>query len=113
MGLSYNKYIDKEPGKVYGCAKCKTHLAAVEAVIARSFQGQHGKAYLFETVCNVNEQRQEERNMTTGKHLVRDIHCRRCDQCVGWKYDKAYEEDQVYKEGKFILEYALLTKDLA
>lgn len=46
--------------------------------------------------------------MTTGRHLVRDISCRQCGTCVGWKYDKAYEEDQTYKEGKFILEYELL-----
>lgn len=47
--------------------------------------------------------------MTTGRHLVRDISCRQCNTCVGWKYDKAYEEDQTYKEGKYILEYELLT----
>lgn len=56
----------------------------------------------------MKESEQEERGMTTGRHLVRDISCRQCGTCVGWKYDKAYEEDQTYKEGKFILEYELL-----
>ncbi len=32
-----------------------------------------------------------ERNMTTGRHIVRDIKCKQCDETVGWKYDKAYE----------------------
>ena len=42
--------------------------------------------------------------MTTGRHVVRDIACRQCNETVGWKYDKAYEASEKYKEGKFILE---------
>lgn len=49
-----------------------------------------------------------ERNMTTGRHMVRDIKCRQCKHTVGWKYDKAYEPSEKYKEGKFILEAELL-----
>lgn len=46
--------------------------------------------------------------MTTGRHTVRDISCRQCKEVVGWKYDKAYESTEKYKEGKFILEQELL-----
>lgn len=46
--------------------------------------------------------------MTTGKHLVRDINCRQCKEVVGWKYDKAFEPSEKYKEGKYILEEDLL-----
>jgi hypothetical protein len=46
--------------------------------------------------------------MTTGRHIVRDISCRQCKETVGWKYDKAYESSEKYKEGKFILEEELL-----
>lgn len=46
--------------------------------------------------------------MTTGKHIVRDIKCRQCEQLVGWTYDKAYEPSEKYKEGKYILEAELL-----
>jgi hypothetical protein len=46
--------------------------------------------------------------MTTGRHTVRDIACRQCKEVVGWKYDKAYESTEKYKEGKFILEQELL-----
>jgi hypothetical protein len=48
--------------------------------------------------------------MTTGRHIVRDISCRQCDQIVGWKYDKAYETQEQYKENKFILEAELLVQ---
>lgn len=46
--------------------------------------------------------------MTTGKHTVCDIYCSNCLQIVGWKYEKAYELSQKYKEGKFILERAAI-----
>jgi len=32
-----------------------------------------------------------------------------CKEVVGWKYDRAYESSEQYKEGKFILEYELLS----
>ncbi|CCG83203.1 Putative uncharacterized protein [Taphrina deformans PYCC 5710] len=106
MGLTYNKYLEGD--KIYGCKKCRTHLAVPSDLIAKTFHGRHGKAYLFDAVSNIKTAEQEERGMTTGRHLVRDISCRQCGTCVGWKYDKAYVEDQTYKEGKFILEYELL-----
>jgi hypothetical protein len=73
--------------------------------------------------------------MTTGNHTVRDIYCCKCKTILGWKYvsvlfcpfipfpipvlltdppvlrvkqDKAYEQSQKYKEGKYILERNLL-----
>lgn len=106
MGLSYNVYLDSS--KVYGCKKCKTHLSNHDDIISRNFRGQHGKAFLFDSVVNVTAGKQEERSMTTGKHLVRDIACRQCHENVGWKYDKAYEPNEKYKENKFILEAELL-----
>ena len=74
----------------------------------QNFRGQHGKAYLFAHVVNIDQEEAVERNMTTGRHVVRDIRCRQCHETVGWKYDKAYETSEKYKEGKFILEAELL-----
>lgn len=74
----------------------------------QNFRGQHGKAFLFSSVVNVALGEATERNMTTGRHIVRDILCRQCRETVGWKYDKAYEASEKYKEGKFILEAELL-----
>lgn len=77
-------------------------------MLSRAFTGQHGRAYLFDQVVNVYTGEPQERQMTTGLHIVRDIHCVKCKVILGWKYDRAYEETQKYKEGKFILERALL-----
>ena len=76
--------------------------------ILQNFRGQHGKAFLFNAVVNVAQAEATERNMTTGRHIVRDITCCQCKEIVGWKYDKAYEPSEKYKEGKYILEAELL-----
>lgn len=77
---------------------------------------------------NVTEGEPADREMTTGKHTVRDISCIKCQMVLGWKYvrnnspcscsivltekgiyqDRAYEPSQQYKEGKYILERNLL-----
>jgi len=106
MGLAYNVYLNSS--KIFGCRNCKTHLADFDEIISRNFRGQHGKAFLFANVVNVKSAEPMERNMTTGRHIVRDITCRQCGDTVGWKYDKAYEQSEKYKEGKFILESELL-----
>jgi len=46
--------------------------------------------------------------MITGRHVVRDVSCRQCKEVVGWKYDRAYESTEKYKEGKYILEQELM-----
>ena len=67
-------------------------------------------SYLFNAVVNVSQGEATERNMTTGRHVVRDISCWQCKDTVGWKYDKAYEAAEKYKEGKYILEAELLVQ---
>ncbi|EMR10523.1 hypothetical protein PNEG_01233 [Pneumocystis murina B123] len=115
MGLSYNVYLTGS--KIYSCSKCKTHLSDHKEIASKvrnsllnAFRGQHGRAYLFNTVVNIIESpMSEDRTMTTGRHIVRDISCKQCGSVVGWKYDKAFESSQMYKEGKYILEIELLT----
>ncbi|EIW86417.1 yippee-like protein [Coniophora puteana RWD-64-598 SS2] len=106
MGMKYRQYLAGE--RIYGCSTCKTHLATIHSMISRAFNGQHGRAYLFDGVVNVVEGDPSDRQMTTGNHTVRDIYCCKCGQKMGWKYDRAYEPSQRYKEGKFILERNLL-----
>jgi hypothetical protein len=52
----------------------------------------------------------EERAMTTGMHQVSDIFCLGCGTTVGWKYWRASENSQKYKENKMILERALIVR---
>ncbi|OBZ91739.1 Protein yippee-like 4 [Choanephora cucurbitarum] len=106
MGIQYRTYLDTgHPYRIYACSKCKNHLSTNNLLVSKDFHGVHGKAYLFDKVVNIKvSNRTEERMMTTGKHCISFISCQGCDERIGWKYIKAYEDDQKYKEGKFILE---------
>ncbi|TNM94802.1 hypothetical protein fugu_017561 [Takifugu bimaculatus] len=46
--------------------------------------------------------------MLTGRHMVRDVSCKNCNSKLGWMYEFATEESQRYKEGRVILERALV-----
>merc|ERR1719167_1064378 len=48
--------------------------------------------------------------MLTGRHIVRDVTCKSCQTKLGWIYEYATEENQRYKEGKVILERALVNE---
>lgn len=52
----------------------------------------------------------QDRVMLTGRHMVRDVSCKNCDIKLGWIYEFATEESQRYKEGRVILERALITE---
>jgi len=93
-----------ETRKLYVCSKCGIHHSARNQLISKTFSGRHGRAFLFHKVVNFQHGEPEERMLMTGLHVVRDIFCKSCKNYIGWKYDRAYEIDQKYKEGKFILE---------
>lgn len=48
--------------------------------------------------------------MLTGRHMVRDVSCKNCDAKLGWVYEFATDDNQRYKEGRVILERALVTE---
>ncbi|WMV39694.1 hypothetical protein MTR67_033079 [Solanum verrucosum] len=66
-----------------------------------------GLAWLSRWV-NITFGQSEERTMLSGKHTVIDIFCCCCGQILGWKYEKAHEKSQKYKEGKFVLERGMI-----
>lgn len=104
--------VETLPGpKVFKCRCCKVDAASHDAIISKDFHGRFGRAYLFKDVVNVVLGPKEDRHLMTGLHTVNDIYCRCCQQILGWKYEKAYDETQKYKEGKFILEKARMLKE--
>lgn len=54
---------------------------------------------------------QEDRRLRTGLHTVADISCADCHEVLGWKYERASEASQKYKEGKFIFEKVKIVKE--
>ncbi|KAI9346481.1 yippee-like protein [Obelidium mucronatum] len=97
-------------GKIFQCQSCKMHLSHSFAgnVMSTSFTGLHGRASLVKTVFNICIMEPQKRHMTTGNHIVSDISCLGCNKVVGWKYIKADQASQKYKEGHFLLESNLV-----
>mmetsp|Transcript_11365 Transcript_11365/g.19449 ORF Transcript_11365/g.19449 Transcript_11365/m.19449 type:complete len:114 (+) Transcript_11365:218-559(+) len=111
MGRLFKAYLSGN--KVYACVTCHSHLASHEDIISKSFQGRHGTAYLFNNVVNVSLGPKEDRTLITGLHTVADIYCNVCETVLGWKYLEAFEDNQKYKENKFIIEKAMMCKENA
>ena len=109
MGRVFKVYLSGP--RVYCCSSCKCHLANHDEIISKQFQGTHGRAYLFEKVVNVCLGAKEDRILITGLHTVADIRCNVCHAVLGWKYLEAFEQSQKYKEGKFIIEKAKMSKE--
>lgn len=109
MGRIFQRYL--EGPRVYSCSSCRCHLANHDEIISKSFQGRHGRAYLFNSTINITLGPPEQRVLITGLHTVADIYCMCCQSILGWKYEQAFDESQKYKEGKFIIEKAKMTKE--
>ncbi|CCU99343.1 unnamed protein product [Malassezia sympodialis ATCC 42132] len=108
--MGWNQRVYLNSAQIYVCKNCKTHLATEANVISKDFSGKLGEAYLMWQVVNSEEDEFEEREMRTGKHVVCDIYCSRCRNYVGWKYCYAFLSSERYKEGKYLLEAARLTR---
>ncbi|OQU79113.1 LOW QUALITY PROTEIN: hypothetical protein SORBI_3008G097401 [Sorghum bicolor] len=93
------------------CCTCRNHVCLHDDIISKAFQGRNGRAFLFSHAMNVVVGAKEDRQLMTGLHTVADIYCNDCREVLGWKYERAYEETQKYKEGKFIFEKSKIVKE--
>lgn len=96
--------------RIFLCASCETPLTNRAELISTRFTGATGRAFLFNRVVNLSFSEVQDRVMLTGRHMVRDVSCKSCDAKLGWIYEFATEETQRYKEGRVILERALVTE---
>merc|ERR1711962_557209 len=100
----------EHPGgaRYFCCMNCKAPLTNRSELSSTRFTGATGRAYLFNKVVNVSHSAAACRIMLTGRHIVRDVYCKGCETKLGWMYEFATHDDQQYKEGKTILERALI-----
>ncbi|XP_069739691.1 protein yippee-like 5 isoform X1 [Narcine bancroftii] len=109
--------------RLFSCANCDTILTNRSELISTRFTGATGRAFLFNKVCgngggwevflfnkvvNLQYSEVQDRVMLTGRHMVRDVSCKNCSSKLGWIYEFATEDSQRYKEGRVILERALV-----
>ncbi|XP_062091346.1 protein yippee-like At4g27745 [Humulus lupulus] len=97
--------------RLYSCYKCQNQVSRHDDIVSKDFQAMHGRAFLFSHAMNVVLGPKQDRQLMTGLHTVADVYCKDCGEVLGWKYEKAYEQSQKYKEGKFILEKFKIVKD--
>ncbi|VDD94840.1 unnamed protein product [Enterobius vermicularis] len=93
---------------IFSCGQCKAYLTNEDELISKHFTGSTGPAFLFNQVVNVEYSETQMRTMITGRHIVRDVSCKRCKAKLGWMYEYALSDPQRYKEAKVILERALI-----
>jgi len=108
MGRFFLSYLNGK--NVFQCSKCGSHLATGDCVISKQFQGRHGKAYLFDSVVNTVQGEPQDRLFNSGEYTVQDLLCMVCESTIGWRYVASKQEDQKYKEGKFIIEKTMMVK---
>ncbi|CAF1525296.1 unnamed protein product, partial [Didymodactylos carnosus] len=96
--------------RVFSCGNCDAPLTNRNELVSTRFTGATGRAFLFSHVVNIKNSPVQERMMLTGRHFVRDVACKKCETKLGWMYEFATEESQRYKEGRVILERALITE---
>ncbi|XP_074599231.1 protein yippee-like 5 [Brevipalpus obovatus] len=108
MGRTYLEHIGG--AKLFTCGSCETVLTNKNELVSTRFTGATGRAFLFDKVVNLKFSDVQDRQMLTGRHMVRDVSCKNCDAKLGWIYEFATEENQKYKEGKVILERALIAE---
>ncbi|CAH8602817.1 unnamed protein product [Dicrocoelium dendriticum] len=96
--------------KVFLCKTCGIPLSSDKEIVSTRFNGSSGPAYLFNRVVNVVFSSVQDRIMITGRHLVCDVMCIKCNTRLGWIYEHAAENSEVYKEGLVILEKSLFVE---
>ncbi|KAF3629294.1 Protein yippee-like [Capsicum annuum] len=82
-----------------------------DMIVFAVLQARTGRAYLFTHAMNIVIGAKEDRQLMTGLHTVADVKCSDCGEVLGWKYVRAYDETQKYKEGKFVLENFKIVKE--
>ncbi|XP_065031596.1 protein yippee-like At4g27745 isoform X1 [Musa acuminata AAA Group] len=100
--------------RVYSCSNCGNHVCLHDDIISKAFHvnpGRHGRAFLFSHGRNIVMGPKQDRLLMTGIHTVADVYCHDCGEVLGWKYERAYEETQRYKEGKFVFEKIKIVKE--
>ncbi|KAL6123047.1 hypothetical protein ACLB2K_075570 [Fragaria x ananassa] len=94
----------------FSCRNCKNPVALREDLLSKKFVAKSGAAYMFSHAMNVIVGQKEDKTLMTGVFSVAGIHCSNCGQELGWKYIRAYDPQQKFKEGRFIIERAKIVK---
>uniref|UniRef100_A0A5B6ZJA6 Protein yippee-like n=1 Tax=Davidia involucrata TaxID=16924 RepID=A0A5B6ZJA6_DAVIN len=95
----------------YSCSNCRNPVAFRDDLLSKKYLAKSGPAYLFSRAMNVAVGHKEDRKLITGLFTIADIYCSNCGEVLGWKYLRAYDARQKFKEGTFIIEKLKILKE--
>ncbi|KAF3432779.1 hypothetical protein FNV43_RR23881 [Rhamnella rubrinervis] len=95
----------------YSCINCRNPVAMRFDLLSKDFMVKTGQAYFFSRAMNVTVGKREDRRLVTGVYTIADIACSNCGEVLGWKYIRASEIRDKFKEGKFIIERTKIAKE--
>ncbi|KAI0341325.1 yippee-domain-containing protein [Trametopsis cervina] len=96
---------------VYRCKGCNARITTKTSVVSWEFRGASGKAALAKEAENVSLADPTVLLMNSGVYRVQNSTCAECETPIGWKFVKATEKGEKWKEGHFCLELAHLRED--
>ncbi|XP_030532357.1 protein yippee-like At4g27745 [Rhodamnia argentea] len=95
----------------FSCRNCRNPVAMADDILSKKFHAKSGPAYLFRNAMNVVFGQAQDRELMTGVFAVAEMYCGNCHEEMGWKYVRAYDPKQKYKEGRFIIDLAKIMKE--
>ncbi|OSD02547.1 yippee-domain-containing protein [Trametes coccinea BRFM310] len=90
------------------CSQCSTRVAHTSQIVSRAYRGHAGKAALFTTVKNVILDPPSILLMDSGAYTIQEFICKSCETYLGWKFYRAHDGPERWKEGHFVLELDLV-----
>lgn len=111
MGRPFIEYVDDETFPKFICANCSSDVASSSALIWEGYMGIQQPAYLFRETVNVGPCSSErEERLATGVYTLVDVQCQCCSHVLGWKYIRACNYEQKYKEGGTLMQQDALQR---
>ncbi|KAK4354001.1 hypothetical protein RND71_026195 [Anisodus tanguticus] len=91
--------------RIYSCCKCRNHIALHDDIVSKKFQVGKQWESLFIYACHECSDRAKGGLAPNDWFAYfADVKCSDYGEVLGWNYERAYDESQKYKEGKFVLE---------
>ncbi|KAH9930460.1 uncharacterized protein BXZ73DRAFT_47596 [Epithele typhae] len=74
----------------------------------QAYRGHAGKGVLLSEVRNVSLDPPSIQLMDSGAYTIQEFICKTCDAYLGWKFARAHDSPERWKEGHFVLELDLV-----
>ncbi|KAK6117744.1 hypothetical protein DH2020_044422 [Rehmannia glutinosa] len=96
---------------LYSCRNCRNPVALHHDLLSKKFMAKSGQAYMFAHAMNIVVGPKEDKQLITGYYTIANIFCSKCGVEMGWTYVRAFDAREKFKEGRYIVEKAKISKE--